>query len=261
MTCEILAHRYGVETGNDMPSGSIDVRANWLLKQEWGCYIDGNYANAEACDSQHVIVSPSFDTVGVPKTTLTESGFASWVNERGSKCINRLMGNWTDQLPSTTQPQPKVYCSTACLQFDDNCFQCVKGVLENKSNNLQDVCPALYNGTTLTQVDTNLMSQAVACLNCIGSNSANLTKAVEHTDPNTGQVSLGSVYQNPGFDNMWCCMTGDFPMPLSEILGIAFGVLAALLIIFIPVGIVVHRKRNAKQASAKASVEMNRRSP
>lgn len=261
MTCTELAAQYVRETSQPIPSpnASIADRSFWLLTESWYCMIEGKLEDAKTCDTQSVYVSP-YTSIGVPKTILQEDGFAAWVNERGQKCINRLTGVfWIDQ-PSFTTKQPKTFCVNACYNAtsaSSACFECVKNALENPANNADlgpTACPGLFNGTTITTVDTNLMQQSLACNNCLGINSANAVKPVQTTDPTTGQVNLGAEYQQPGFDNMWCCITGSFPLSTGAIIGI---VLSCLVVLALVIGLTVYYVKKRKSKSTGSSESPN----
>jgi hypothetical protein len=243
MTCVQLANQYANETGMTIPptNQSVDVRAAWLLTQEFGCILpDGSISyDSKVCATTTVFVSPVL-IEGLPKTQLKEDGFLAWVNSRGLQCINKLNGIFVDNqsIPSRTIAQPMTYCVAACynvLPNQSTCFECIKQTLENPENKLQDACPDLYNGITITNVDTNLINESVTCHSCIANNSNNLTVGTQTTDATTGAVTYGSAYNPVAFETMWGCLTGSFPSQLSTgaIIGIVIGCLLGIILIIV----------------------------
>jgi hypothetical protein len=241
MACQNLATRYATETGNTIPNStaSVDVRGVWLLQQEFGCVEpDGtvNYlppTDGKSCENTSVYVSP-YQMTGVPRTQLKESGFLAWVNERGMQCINRLTGLFTDvaNIPNVSVSQPMTYCNTACynvLAGNQTCLQCIKQTLEDPANNLQDACPALFNGGSIKTVDTNLMNESLSCHGCIGNNSNNLTIPVQTVVD--GVNVLSSRYNESAFNMIWGCVSGSFPSQLS--VGAIIGIVIACIIVVI----------------------------
>jgi hypothetical protein len=243
MACQNLATRYASETGIAIPgsSASVDARGVWLLQQSFGCVLPNgtvSYAippDPAACENISTFVSP-YTFEGVPRTQLKESGFLAWVNERGMQCINRLTGVFTDvaNIPNVSVSQPMTYCNTACynvLAGNQTCLQCIKQILEDPANNLQDACPALYNSTSIKTVDTDLMNDSLSCHACIGNNSNNLTIPVETVVD--GVNVLSSKYNESAFNMVWGCVTGSFPSQLS--VGAIIGIVIACIIVVLAI--------------------------
>ena len=268
MSCQLLANQYVEEdpVNNKVPppDSSIDERQKWLLRQMWCCqYKNGDQENYIDCDRNNcanakVYVTPILNDPdpnksggyrqGAPLTILKEDKFLAWVNERGMQCINKVVGRInaipTDhgteyKLPGPDVPFAKGYCSGPCynvLPGQIECFECIKKTLEdqtvstNERKRLDSLCPALYNGTTIKEVDTNLMQQSLSCHSCVADNSKNLTNSVE--------VSPGvysTTYNEDAFNRVWGCVTGNFPFEWTS--GITIGIVIAVIVLLILGGI------------------------
>jgi hypothetical protein len=156
-------------------------------------------------------------------------------------------------LPSATVSQPPTYCVSACFAVvpnQESCFQCIAQTLENKDNHLETACPSLYNGTTITTVDTSLMNESITCHACIASNSTNLT--IPTSTVVNGITILGSKYNPIYFEFIWGCITGSFPNTLSTgaIVGIILGSIVFLiaLILGIYYGVQYARRKRLSKA-------------
>lgn len=249
MSCELLAKAYASDTGIAIPNGaSLDDRARWLLTQSWGCVINGQVEpDTTVCNNTPVQVG-NFTTTGVPLTVLQEAGFMAWVNDRGMKCINRLTGIYVETLPDSKVPQPKVYCVGACynvLPGQTACFECIKQTLENPENKLDTACPALYNGSTITNVDTSLMQASLQCHSCIANNSNDLLIPTQTVVD--GQTVLGQQYNPSKFENIWWCVSPTYTLSVGAIIGIVIGVIVFVIAIVVLSVLLSQRARKRKE--------------
>ena len=267
---------------------SVDDRQAWLLQQTWCCQYNSvdkgnNYVDCDpkSCAKAQVYVSPinkigSTDPdpktggyyTGAAQTILHETGFLAWVNERGLQCINKVVGranaipapnsNVEYKIPGPSVPFEKGYCSAPCYNVLPNqieCYECIKNTLEDKKitgderKRLDGICPALYNGIDITEVDTELMQQSLSCHSCVASNSTNLTNSV--------QVSPG-VYQTTtnedAFTQLWGCVSGSFPFQWTSAMTI--GVVVGVIVLTIVLGVGIwYYLRKKKQEKTKENLE------
>jgi hypothetical protein len=281
-TCQNLANRYAQETGIQTPDAGAPInpdRADWLLTQTWACqYKDDDGKLVEStdpaiCSSRVVSIPPTqnqnvTESTGVPRTILEESGFLDWVNQRGMGCINKVTGivnthPYGNGVPYTEPglyvPYPKAKCASACYNVtaeQDTCFECVKNALEDPSNNMTTLCPALYNGDTIKSVDTGLMKESLGCHTCIAENSTNLTVATS-TVASNGNVNLGAEYNPDGFNRIWGCITGNVSQPLSTgaIIGIIIGSLVLAAALAVGLYFLIKKELAKKKARTTADIK------
>ena len=204
VTCKKLADLYASRTGKGIPK-SEGERKDWLLTEEW-LDKDGN----------------SKDNGGkAPFVKLQEEGFLAWVNERGMKRVNKVLGNFVegakdgkDQSPNANVPQPTSDCWGVCKgvnHLSEMCFECVTQKLGSNED------------------DIHLLGEAVACQTCVG-------------DAKGGLV-----------DEIWRCVDGrgpekGFPKMLVAILAIV-----AVVVILIGTIVGVYF-RDKKAAEIKAGI-------
>ncbi len=76
------------ETKQMMPalSASTSDKTNWLLTENWKCYVGGTSYDMSNCHNVND---------AEPVFKLHQSGFFSWINERGMQCINHITGVFT----------------------------------------------------------------------------------------------------------------------------------------------------------------------
>ena len=276
MACKKLAAKYAANH-TPIPSSDTDIqtRMDWLLTQEWGCVQNGTeYYDSTICDdtddrnlSHHL-----------SKTRLKEAGFLHWVNTRGMQCINKLTGvintlpvdqHGHYQIPGKDVAYPETYCSGPCYNANpdsDSCFECVKKTLENTDLRVGDLCPDLYDGSN--KVDVDLMKESLECHSCIAQKSKNLQISTVVHDPNcktrtstNAEVSIHggcdtyTTTVNPvAFENIWGCITGDFPVVWST--GGIIGVVILCLLVIVRIGVMI-KSYYSNQRKQKTKEDLN----
>ena len=270
-------------------SAPVQERLTWLLKQNWYCVDEqnGNSIHPEQeCKTlpQTVDVYDAADFEGGTPSSkkevkngisahyLEEKGFLDWVNKRGSRCLNRITGKAVAhnfrgsdgkgvpyEPPGRDRPFPKSYCAGACFNPNPDqvtCFECVKQVLETESSvdsELLEACPELYDGKTTTQVDTDLIQQALQCHQCIGDRFNGLVSEVKNDN---GTVT--NEYNPKRFDELWGCVTGDIKGSLS-----AGGLTAIIFVSIFVFGLIVacvmwnRYKRKTQEKSRQQQLVQN----
>lgn len=279
MACVDLAKEYALSMGKPIPrtNSSIDTKVDWLLTNKWCCQIDDvvngkkDYieCHKETC-AHHVITIPKVgqqkedvNLKGAPLTYLKETGFLAWTNERGMQCINKVTGlitnyNRADGVPykeaDLTNEYKPSHCTNVCNNLQpnsDTCFECIKHAIEDDTKHfIQGICPALYNGTTIPIVDTKLIKDSVACHSSIADHSKNATKTTSYIDDNS-KARYKTEYNPDAFENMWGCITGDFPVRFSIGGYIGITILVVFLLIRIGVAIYLYFRTNAKKVISK----------
>jgi hypothetical protein len=288
MACVNLANEYG-KLGYTIPSkdSPIKERSDWLLTQQWCCRqmvqpyeIKCNTPDNDICSKQEnftpavkdsdgkIIQNSTIDLKGgIPTTILKESGFLAWVNDRGMKCINLITGSiniWPVIDPEGEYKEPgsdtgfqESFCNGACYNVkpdQETCFECIKDVLEDPDPSpskklLQTVCPALYDpANNINEVDTELMKTSVECHACIASKSTGLITSKPKMSM-FGKEEYTSVYNSSGFENIWGCITGHFPVRFSvgAIIGIVFLIIILIIGIALQLRSLFQHRRNTTE--------------
>lgn len=180
----------------------------------------------------------SVDTAAMFRV-LKEEGFIHWVNSRGMKCINRVIGVLKPPYPLDTYntpfvPQennwfnalPAAHCQTFCNKVrpdSEACFACVNLVLQKDPSLCRfetDLNQGQYvyeeAGKDLASDDT-LLQECIKCQRCLGEQAGH--------DQND--------------DSPWKCVTGDIKEPLtpSQIILI---VAAAIFVVAVAVFFALH---------------------
>jgi hypothetical protein len=215
LTCKALAERYSQETNIPIPpnSASGDEKGVWLLTEQWGCLIpgvDGFVADQAECKSRLDVV-PTDGNYKPYLNYLQQEGFLAWVNERGLKCVNGIMGNYygldqntgSAKIPSVSVSQPESQCWGACWNVttqSEMCFECINQVLTANPS----MCPSI---DVTNESDETLIRDAIACHNCI---------SVKGTFVPTPDSSV-TLDQAAQANNMWACITGTVSEGLSTI--------------------------------------------
>jgi hypothetical protein len=109
-------------------------KLNWLLTENWKCYVNNKGYDMDQC---HQISDAD------PVFKLHQSGFLSWMNERGRQCINHITGvfhpvnqasdgSYTYTAPSATNTGTTTHecwqeCMTVSRAGTDNepCVKCI----------------------------------------------------------------------------------------------------------------------------------------
>jgi hypothetical protein len=262
MACKKLAAKYA-SNHTPIPSTDTDIqtRMDWLLTQKWGCVHDGEVHYGTTCEEDDRTYMSHDPSKHLSKTRLKESGFLHWVNTRGMQCINKLTGvintlpdrDGKYQIPGQDVEYPKTYCSGQCYNANpdsETCFECIKETLET-NDDIVHLCPDLYDGSKIKKVDVDLIKSSLECHSCIAQKSKNLQISTVAHDPNctTTDVHHNSI-QVPGgcdvytttvnpvaFENIWGCITGDFPVVWST--GGIIGVVILCLLVIVRIGVMV----------------------
>lgn len=184
-SCQKLAQRYAAETNNPIPASTASVqdRDNWLLTSEWGCIPPGEteFKDTTQCAQDNdppAPAAPASNLASRPPVlnVYKQEGFLNWVNERGSQCVNKVVGNFFGLNTTTGQansPGPSVsfpdsQCWGTCFNFTSSsevCFECVKSTLMRDPS----LCPKININDP---ADETLIQDSVNCLECAGNQSA-----------------------------------------------------------------------------------------
>lgn len=236
-SCQKLAKRYASESGNAIPasSASVEVRNAWLLTSEWGCIPPGDteFKTAKECETLNDAPPPAS-----PKSSLAtrppklnfykQEGFLSWVNKRGSQCVNKVVGNFfgfdtttgQSKSPSPTQKFPNSQCWGMCYSYDsdsDMCFECVKStVLKDPT-----LCPEL---DLTNPANDDLLKDSVNCLECAGKQSSVPITSVDRARSETQNLN-----------QVWQCITSTVSDTINtaDIVAIVIGCVFVVTIVIV----------------------------
>lgn len=239
-SCQSLAQRYAAETNNPIPprSATTEIKSNWLLKQTWGCKLpNGTFLDNQQQCFEELGNQPNDQDYKPFINFLQEEGFLAWVNDRGLKCINRIVGRFygfnektgTSNEPSPTVTPPDSQCWGACYNATENsemCFECVKQVLQSTPS----LCPQI---NVNDPQDDNLLKDSITCFDCISLSGGFVSI------PNTSPVQPDN---DAIIDNLWNCVTGSLPNTLNttDIILIVLGsifILSALIFVGVWYGV------------------------
>lgn len=225
-TCKSLAARYTKEvpilpdkSANVIPAvdATYDEKDKWMLISRWGCLVPPATVpnmNREDCIANEPPNDPNV-TVNQRRPALNylqESGFLSWVNDRGLKCVNKITGTYYGMnmatglanTPGPTTSPLKSQCAGACRSVTADsamCFECINQVLATDPS----ICDNAVNPNNPD--DINLIQQAVSCHTCIASQGEfiPLQPVTSPAKPNNTAI----------MNNMFQCVTGTLAEPLS----------------------------------------------
>jgi hypothetical protein len=239
-SCEKLAKRYAAETGQSIPSktASAEVRSDWLLTSEWGCYEKGTttfHDKTWCLENNNPAVNPAQEPNGAKVhgtlatrppylNVLNESGFLAWTNSRGLQCINRIVGNFYGlniqtglaNVPGPSVSPPNSQCWGACFNAtssSETCFECVNQVLTVSPS----LCPDI---NVHNPADENIIQESILCHECIGLQGTFIQSKAANATPITPDLTAI-------INNMWACVEGFVPAPWST----------ATIVILIVVGV------------------------
>jgi hypothetical protein len=241
-SCQKLADRYVAETGKTIPAANapLQERSDWFLTQQWGCILPGetvadfhprtssdpatdfclknNNAEKSTVGTSNALVRPPVYNY------LKEDGFLDWVNQRGMKCINKIVGNFYGlntatgnvNAPGPSITPPDSQCWGACFEVtstSEMCFECVNQTLTQNPS----LCPAI---DISKPDDQELVRDAVNCHECIG------TQGITNSVGATNETVI---------DNMTKCLNGTIHPPLStaDIVSIVIGAIFIMVIIIV----------------------------
>lgn len=213
-SCKGLAERYASETGKAIPSSdaSFDTKNNWLYTQEWKCILPGT---TKVLDHDQCMLENDRKPPDRPKSDLAtrppvynyleEDGFLAWVNERGLKCINGIVGNYyglntktgNSNTPGPSVSPPNSQCWGTCFKAtsdSETCFECINQVLLDDPTR----CPSI---NPKNPDDQTLMRDAVSCHECVGIQGGFIQSKAANAKP--GDPDLDAM-----LTQIWRCITG-----------------------------------------------------
>jgi len=220
VTCKHLAQRYAKELSSAIPASNAatSTREDWLLTQEWGCYINGftGFQTSPTCEDENdpdVDTGSNISTLNVRPpmlNSLKEEGFLDWVNQRGMQCVNKIIGNFYGldestglaKQPSRTEAGPTPQCWGVCYKATTEssmCFECIKNVLLTQPS----LCPSI---NAASSADDSLLHDCIECHECMGLQGKFVPLASSPTLPNNDAM----------VNNAWKCITGDVGSRLSR---------------------------------------------
>lgn len=223
-SCKILADRYAKEQKLPIPpaSASLEEKKKWLYVSQWGCILPGKTLSDFMPNDQFDLKGPCYLQNDKPApgnqvsstlnarppvlNYLKETGFLAWVNERGLKCVNKIVGNFFGlntetglvNVPSVSVTPMQNQCWGSCQNVTSSssmCFECINQVLQNTP----DLCPDLNPNDPNNE---KVMSQAVDCHFCVSQQG--------------GYVGTAEVPDdNAIMNNIFVCVNSSLSTPLS----------------------------------------------
>lgn len=236
-TCGILSKRYATEFKAPIPAvdAGTDAFSEWLLKDEDICVNqDGKKQDRPLpCTTSQIHV-------------FEQSGFIAWLNERGYKCVNKILGKIYDPTkpPGADHPFPKSSCNTECRVFNsDTCFSCVEKVLKEDPS----IC----------DTDLNTLKQCVECTDKIADTVQHMANKDKGEGPTKNGVYILGQTENAPPSHITAVMNTARGIEVNstagpDLIAIVVGsVLGGLLVLFI--GYQAYRRQFEPRAPLKNS--------